>query len=592
MDITKHFSSTGSYQDIVKAIGAAQAVIQFKPDGTIIDANPIFLNLMGYSLNEVVGRHHGMFLPESEKNSASYQQFWTELQQGKHQTAQFRRIAKNGKDVWIQASYIPIRKGRRVASVIKFATDITSDVMIAADRTGQIEAINRSQAVIEFTTDGVVSRANENFCQALSYDEQEIVGKHHKLFVLPEESQSEAYQRFWDSLRKGAFHEGEFCRVAKNGRRIWIQATYNPIFDPDGKIIKIVKYATDITEAVRARNSSKLMSLIINQTDNSALVADKNGLIIFANDGFSKMSGYAADEIIGKKPGHILQGEDTNPDTIRKIGACLREHRPFHGEILNYTKAGKPYWVSLAINPVFDETGSLSNYISIQADITETKEREEEYSKKFAAIGMSNAICEWNTEGKVLQGNEYMVSHLELKSNEELQQHARPLSEIIGSDNFSRALKGEMLTEEFKMRKKDGSMVLMNVTVCPLTSQQGIVKNIVTYGVDVTAKMEAERVTDQEMRQVISSSEKISSIIGTINDIAAQTNLLALNAAIEAARAGEMGRGFAVVADEVRKLSIESTKSSKEIADLVDESIGRIKTLEASLNNLKTNAKS
>ncbi|SUX55456.1 Chemotaxis regulator BdlA [Chromobacterium vaccinii] len=113
-----------------------------------------------------------------------------------------------------------------------------------------------------------------------------------------------------------------------------------------------------------------------------------------------------------------------------------------------------------------------------------------------------------------------------------------------------------------------------------------------TYGVDVTAKMEAERVTDQEMRQVISSSEKISSIIGTINDIAAQTNLLALNAAIEAARAGEMGRGFAVVADEVRKLSIESTKSSKEIADLVDESIGRIKTLEASLNNLKTNAKS
>ncbi|AUH50832.1 diguanylate cyclase [Chromobacterium sp. ATCC 53434] len=591
MELAKHFSRTGSSRDIVDAINDAQAVIQFKPDGTIIGANTIFLDLLGYSLDEVVGRHHSMFLSDGERNNPSYQQFWTDLRQGKHQTAQFRRVAKNRRDVWIQASYIPIRKGDKIVSVIKFATDISGEVMVVADRKGQIEAINRSQAVIEFSTDGIVLRANPNFCRALNYDEEEIVGKHHRMFVLPEESQNDTYQAFWNSLRSGVFHEGEFCRVAKHGRKVWIQATYNPIFDPDGKIIKIVKYATDVTEAVKARNSSKLMSLIINQTDNAALVADRNGLIIFANDGFSKMSGYAADEIIGKKPGHILQGEETNPETVKRIGACLREQRPFHGEILNYTKAGKPYWVSLAINPVFDETGHLANYISIQANITETKEREEEYSKKFAAIGMSNAICEWNTEGKVLQANDYMVSHLALKDNEELQEHARPLSEIIGSDNFSRALKGEMLTEEFKMRKKDGSMVLMNVTVCPLTSQQGVVKNIVTYGVDVTAKMEAERVTDQEMRQVISSSEKIASIIGTINDIAAQTNLLALNATIEAARAGEMGRGFAVVADEVRKLSVESTKSSKEIADLVDESIDRIKMLEASLNNLKTNAK-
>lgn len=587
LNFISRFLSRAQSGNIVKALNSAQAVIQFDVDGTILDANDLFLNLMKYTLPEIRGKHHRIFVDEREASSNDYQGFWDKLKRGESQTSCFKRMDKNGAALWIQASYVPIKSGGRVCRIIKFASDVTESVRKNVDFSSQIAAINRSQAVIEFDVDGAILVANDNFCHLMGYAPAEIRGKHHQIFVRAEERLSPEYKKFWDKLRDGVFQTAEYCRVRKDGQQVWIQATYNPIVDPSGEVLKIVKYATDITAMVKAREDLRLMSLIVDNTDNSALVADSEGLVVFANNGFSKMSGYTHDEIIGHKPGSLLQGAGTDAQTVQAIGAALRGRKAFAGEILNYTKSGHPYWVSLAINPIFNEQGSLVNFVSVQADITETKVKELEYEKRFEAIGMSNVISEWNLDGKVYDANAYMLSHLDLKSVDELVSHARVLPEIIGSDNFKRVLQGELVVQEFKLRKKSGDLVLMNMTVCPISDHLGAVSNIVTYGVDVTAKMEAERVTDEEMRQVIASSQKISAIIGTINDIASQTNLLALNAAIEAARAGETGRGFAVVADEVRKLSIESTSSAKEIAQLVDESVTRIMTLEASLKNLK-----
>ena len=231
----------------------SQAVIEFKLDGTILTANDNFLSTLGYELSEIVGKHHRMFVEPGFAQSAEYQRFWQELAQGKYQSAEYRRIGKNGKEVWIQASYNPVldRSGKPV-KVIKFATDITAQKNRAADDAAQIEAISRAQAVIEFNLDGTVRTANQNFLAVLGYRLDEIAGQHHRMFCDPEFGRSRDYAQFWERLRAGEYIAAEFQRFGKGGKEVWIQASYNPIMDAQGKPIKVIKFATDITERKRA----------------------------------------------------------------------------------------------------------------------------------------------------------------------------------------------------------------------------------------------------------------------------------------------------------------------------------------------------
>nr|WP_051534559.1 PAS domain S-box protein [Deefgea rivuli] len=577
-------------QDIVNALNTTQAVIQFKLDGTIENANPIFLQLLGYRLDEVVGQHHRIFVAKDEANSAEYREFWEKLRSGQAQTQSFKRITKSGQEIWIQASYTPIFRNGKVTRVIKFATNITEQVIKNSDYSSQVEAISRAQAVIEFDLQGTILRANQNFLQLMGYSENEVVGKHHQIFVDSQEANSPEYRAFWDKLRKGEYQTAEYRRFGKGGKEVWIHATYNPIKTPDGTLIKVVKYASDITEQIRQRAEFRLLSLVVNETDNSIIITDANGLIIFVNHGFTNLTGYSAAEAKGKKPGQLLQGKQTDPATIVAIRQSLQSKTPFYGEILNYDKRGNPHWISLAINPVTNDSGKLTNYISIQADISATKEKSVEYGMRFEAIGRTNAVGEWDKDGKLFEANSYIMQHLGFSDQKALIAHSRTLPEIMGQEKFERVLRGEQVSGEFELYDVNEKIVLLSSTVSPLLDTEGKLKYIVSYGVDVTSKMEASRVTDEEMGQVIASSNQIRLIINTINSIAAQTNLLALNAAIEAARAGEAGRGFAVVADEVRKLAVESASSAQEIQKLVEESVHRIESLETSLRRLSSSS--
>jgi methyl-accepting chemotaxis protein len=238
----------------LKAFDRSQAIIEFKMDGTIITANQNFLKALGYSLAEIQGRSHSMFVEPAERDSAEYQRFWQSLNRGEYQSREFKRIGKGGKEVWIQASYNPVLgRGGKPYKVVKLATDITEQKKQAADYKGQIDAINRSQAVIEFNLDGTIIGANQNFLDTLGYSLAEIQGRHHSLFVDAAERDSPTYRAFWDSLRRGEYQAGEYKRVGKGGKEIWIQASYNPIFDPSGKPVKVVKFATDITQQVQDR---------------------------------------------------------------------------------------------------------------------------------------------------------------------------------------------------------------------------------------------------------------------------------------------------------------------------------------------------
>ncbi len=242
----------------IDAINKAQAVIEFNLDGTVITANDNFLKTLGYRLEEIKSQHHSMFVEPAYRASAEYKQFWRDLNDGKFQAAEYKRIGKGGKEVWIQASYNPIFDlNGRPFKVVKFAIDVTATKLQNADYLGQIDAIGKAQAVIEFNLDGTVITANDNFLKTLGYSLDEIKGKHHGLFVEPSYRASAEYRNFWRDLNDGKFQADRFKRIGKGGKEVWIQASYNPIFDLNGKPFKVVKYATDVTAAVRQEERLK-----------------------------------------------------------------------------------------------------------------------------------------------------------------------------------------------------------------------------------------------------------------------------------------------------------------------------------------------
>jgi methyl-accepting chemotaxis protein len=254
------------YAGQVAAIRKSQAVIEFAMDGTILDANDNFLKALGYRLEEIQGQHHSMFVEPAFKQSNEYREFWAALHRGEYQAAEYKRIGKGGREVWIQASYNPILDpDGKPFKVVKFATDVTEQKLRNADYSGQVAAIGKSQAVIEFKMDGTVLTANDNFLKTLGYRLEEIQGRHHSMFVDEAYRQSYEYKEFWAALNRGEYQAAEYKRIGKGGKEVWIQASYNPIMDLNGKPFKVVKYATDITPQKQALNAMLADAALLSQ---------------------------------------------------------------------------------------------------------------------------------------------------------------------------------------------------------------------------------------------------------------------------------------------------------------------------------------
>lgn len=243
-----------SAQRQLQSLYRSQAIIEFEPDGTVIDANEPFLALMRYSLKQLRGRHHRTFVDMAEQGSPSYALFWNRLQRGEAFVGRCRRITGDGEGVWLQANYSPVLDASgKVVRVVKYAMDISAQVLRDAETQSQLAAVGRAQAVIEFDLGGRVLRANRNFLDAMGYrHEDEIVGRHHSLFVRPEQRDGAAYKAFWQDLARGQFHQGQFERVGRDGNTVWIEANYNPVLDHAGQPFKVVKYAIDITARFEA----------------------------------------------------------------------------------------------------------------------------------------------------------------------------------------------------------------------------------------------------------------------------------------------------------------------------------------------------
>lgn len=208
---------------------------------------------MGHALNDLVGQPHRVLVPRDDMDDDAYAQFWVRLRTGEPVSGLFRRWRADGQPVWLQSTYTPVLNGQgEFVRVIKYALDVTAEHTERVTTAGLVQALERSQAVIEFDLDGRVLRANDNFLAALGYTASEVVGQHHRMFVSAEEARSDAYRRFWQNLRAGHFDSGLYRRLGKHGREVWIQANYNPILDSLGRPIKVVKHATDVTRQIQA----------------------------------------------------------------------------------------------------------------------------------------------------------------------------------------------------------------------------------------------------------------------------------------------------------------------------------------------------
>ncbi|MCX2888027.1 MULTISPECIES: PAS domain-containing methyl-accepting chemotaxis protein [Pseudomonas] len=257
VEIQRSHQALANAQAKLAAISRSMAMIEFTPDGTILDANERFCQAMGYSADELRGKHHRLFCEADYAKSAEYQQLWRELGQGKAISGTFERVDKAGREVWLEASYMPVLDDQRqVTSVIKVAADISQRVMLEHESESLLKAIGRSMAVIEFTPQGRVIKANQNFLDTMGYRLDEVVGRHHGLFCLAHERESAEYREFWASLNRGEYHSHRFERVNKQGQTVYLEASYNPIFDSKGRLYKVVKFASDITHQICTQQSA------------------------------------------------------------------------------------------------------------------------------------------------------------------------------------------------------------------------------------------------------------------------------------------------------------------------------------------------
>ncbi|WP_200371968.1 PAS domain S-box protein [Rhodovibrio salinarum] len=561
---------------------AIDAVVSIDHENCITYFNAAAERLWGYAADEVVGKNVKLLVPrEMQARHDSFVNANRETGRdkivGTSREVQLER--RDGQKVWCDLSLSKVRMPDGKIVYTAFVKDVSE----------QRSARTQINQTLEQTIDAVVTIDDQNCitffnkaAEALwGYSADEVLGQNVKLLVPPE--MRGRHDGFVNANRStgqdkivGTSREVEIHR--KDGSVLWGQLSLSRIELDDGRKF-YTAFVKDVSEQVRQREDFRLLSLVANETDNSVIITGPDRRIHYVNPGFERLTGFTAAEAKGKSPGELLQGELTDPETVTRIREKLNAQQPFYEEILNYDRQGQPYWISLAINPVFDAKGNLENFISIQTNITATKTKQVEFNARLKSISQCSAIAEWTPAGQLVDMNEFLRQRCRGISQ------ACELTEFVTTADIDAA--GESgLRIEVEWPRGDGQFIVLDGSFTAVREVDGQVSKYLMYGNDVTDRRRVINETDAALGEVQQSSREITGMADAVNGIAEQTNLLALNATIEAARAGDAGRGFAVVAQEVKNLAQKSQSAAHDIQTRITQNEERLERLSASIQRL------
>lgn len=684
------------------AIRRAQPLIVYAMDGTILDANENFEKLLGYGRAELMGKHVSMFVDEHTRQTTQYQaalkEQWERLNRGEICEGEAKRRTRQGREIWIRYSYNPIfdREGKPY-QVMNYLRDITAEKMTAADYAGQIAAIGKAQAVIQFNMDGTILTANDNFLNALGYTLDEIKGKHHSMFVDEAYKQSPAYKEFWAKLNRGEYDAAEYKRIGKGGKEVWIQASYNPIFDLDGKPFKVVKYATDVTRQKLVNTDYQGQIAAISKAQ-AVSEFHLDGTIITANDNFLRILGYTLEEVRGQNSGMLYEQSYRESAHYAEFCNKLRQGQYQTIEHKRIRKDGGEVWFQVSCNPILDLNGRPCKIVEYGIDITAQKRAVDNMMADAMMLAKAAVEGKLSTRAdvskhagdyrKVVEGVNHtldaVIGPLNVaaqyvdKISVGLMEASEILQAMAANDYTRRVSASNRLAKISDTYNGDFNTIKNNLNACIealagvgaatnqtadtlQTSMKQIAQNaqalssaseqlsatsqqmssnaeetsaqastVATATQQVTTNLNSVATGAEEMTSTVQSissnageaakvageavktanaanttvaklgesSAEIGQVIKVITSIAQQTNLLALNATIEAARAGEAGKGFAVVANEVKELAKQTAKATEDISQKITaiqedtkravDSIGSITNIINQINDISS----
>ncbi len=558
---------------------ALDAIVSIDENNCVTYYNAAAERLWGHPAEEVIGRNVKMLVPRAiQADHDGYvdanRESGVDKIVGTSRDVEIER--RDGSTLWcnLSLSRVVTDTGTTYTAFVK---DISEQREIAVRIDQTLEGC--LDAVVTIDEDNLVIFFNAAAERLWGCSRDDVIGRNVKMLV-PRAIQPQ-HDEFVDRNRRtsqdkivGTSREIEIETL--DGRTVWGDLSLSKI-ELEGKIL-YTAFITDITEVKAQRDRVATLSLVADETDNSVIITDARGVIEYVNPGFTKLTGYGFDDAIGRRPGELLQGPHTSDETRSRIRRNLEARVPFYEEILNYTRNGDPYWISLAINPIFDEHGQLTKFVSIQANIDETKRRSLENDIRLEAISRTNLVMEFSPQGDLVDGNELAVATAGEHDVPGLSSRLGSLSAHVTPDQWSQLQAGQSVTTELRLTRSSGEPLRLAVAISPVLDVDGALSKILAYGEDVSERNALIEGSHNAMASVL---DRISSIIGSINAISDQTNLLALNATVESARAGEAGKGFAVVADEVRVLAQRTTASASEIEALIGETKQHVDQLSA-----------